>query len=180
MKRNRGFEIITAYKNKGVNLPKRATKKSAGYDFEAVEDITIPSLPKTLIKEIGKAIFANEGSAIEYLKEKIKQFKPTLVPTGIKAYMQDDEVLMLYNRSSNPLKKGLIMGNSVGVIDADYYNNPDNEGHIYFQFFNILPFDIKIKKGDRIGQGVFQKFLKVDNDNTTRVREGGLGSTDKK
>ena len=72
--------------------------------------------------------------------------KPTLIKTGIKAYMQDDEVLILANRSSNPGKKGLILANSIGVVDKDYYGNEDNDGHIMFAFFNIKEEDIEIKK----------------------------------
>ena len=98
---------------------------------------------------------------------------------GIKAYMQDDEVLMLYNRSSNPKKKGLILANSVGVIDKDYYGNPDNDGHIMFAFFNIKEEDVVIKKGEAIGQGVFQKYFVTDDDMATGERLGGFGSTSK-
>ena len=105
--------------------------------------------------------------------------KPTLVKTGLKAYMQDDEVLMLYNRSSNPKKKGLILANSVGVVDKDYYGNLDNDGHIMFAFYNIKDEDIKIKKGEAIGQGVFQKYLVVDDDIAEGTRVGGFGSTNK-
>jgi len=151
--RKRGFEIIEEYKNKGINLPIRKTKYSAGYDVEAAEDITIPSFKKGM--------------------------NPTLVKTGIKAYMADDEVLMLYNRSSNPKKKGLILSNSVGVIDKDYYGNPDNDGHIMFAFYNIKEEDVEIKKGDAIGQAVFQKYLVTDDDAATGERLGGFGSTSK-
>ena len=105
---------------------------------------------------------------------------PTLIKTGLKAYMEDDEVLMLYNRSSNPKKKGLILANSVGVVDKDYYGNPDNDGHIMFAFYNIKEEDIEIKKGEAIGQAVFQKYLVADNDNASGDRTGGFGSTDKK
>ena len=73
---------------------------------------------------------------------------PTLIPTGVKAYMEDDEVLYIYNRSSNPKKKGLILANSVGVIDKDYYGNQDNDGHIMVAFFNFKDEDVKINKGD--------------------------------
>ena len=104
---------------------------------------------------------------------------PTLVKTGIKSYMQDDEVLMLYNRSSNPKNKGLILANSVGVIDKDYYGNSDNDGHIMFAFFNIKDEDITIKKGEAIGQGVFQKYFVADNDQAEGERVGGFGSTSK-
>ena len=107
--------------------------------------------------------------------------KPTLVHTGIKACMEDDEVLELYNRSSNPKKLGLILANSVGVVDADYYNNPDNDGEIMFAFYNFKPWSVTIKAGDKIGQGVFKKFLRptincIVND---EERTGGFGSTDK-
>ena len=150
---SRGFEVAAGFEDKNINLPVRKTKYSAGYDFEAAEDIVIPSFKK--------------GDA------------PTLVPTGIKAYMEDDEVLYLYNRSSNPKKKGLILANSVGVIDKDYYGNPDNDGHIMFAFFNIKDEDITIKKGEAIGQGVFSKYLTVDNDQADGERLGGFGSTNK-
>lgn len=103
--------------------------------------------------------------------------KPTLVPTGIKAYMQTDEFLQLANRSSNPLKRFLLLANGVGVIDADYYNNPDNEGHIMFQFVNFGVTDVTIKKGERIGQGIFLPFLKADQDETISTRTGGFGSS---
>ena len=93
--------------------------------------------------------------------------------------MQDGEVLNLYDRSSNPRKLGVVLINSVGVIDGDYYNNESNEGHIFVQFKNITDKVVSIKRGDRIAQGVFTPFLKVDNDNTDTVRKGGFGSTGK-
>lgn len=154
MERKRGFEIAKGFENAGINLPVRKTKYSAGYDIEAAEDTIIPSFKKGM--------------------------KPTLIKTGIKAYMMEDEVLILANRSSNPGKKGLILANSIGVIDSDYYGNPDNDGHIMFAFFNIKDEDIEIKKGDAIGQGIFQKFLTVDEDLAEGERMGGFGSTSKK
>ena len=153
MEKIRGFEIAKGFEDKGINLPIRKTKYSAGYDIEAAEDTVIPSFKK--------------GMA------------PTLIKTGIKAYMQDDEVLMLYNRSSNPKKKGLILANSVGVIDKDYYGNPDNDGHIMFAFYNIKDEDIEIKKGDCIGQAIFMPFLISDADQAEGTRTGGFGSTNK-
>lgn len=104
---------------------------------------------------------------------------PTLIPTGIKAYMEEDEVLYLYNRSSNPKKKGLILANSVGVVDKDYYGNPDNDGHIMFAFYNIKEEDITIQKGEAIGQAVFAKYFVTDDDEAFGERQGGFGSTDK-
>ena len=105
--------------------------------------------------------------------------KPTLVKTGVKAYMGEDEALILANRSSNPGKKGLILANSIGVVDSDYYGNKDNDGHIMFAFYNIKEEDIEIKKGDAIGQAIFQKYLVADEDSAEAVREGGFGSTTK-
>ena len=153
MERKRGFEIAKGWEDKEINLPIRKTKFSAGYDVEAAEDTVVPSFKK--------------GMA------------PTLVKTGIKAYMQDDEVLMLYNRSSNPKKKGLILSNSVGVIDKDYYGNADNDGHIMFAFYNVKDEDTVIKKGDAIGQAIFQKYLITDDDKAEGERKGGFGSTNK-
>ena len=114
---------------------------------------------------------------LAYLAENKKYLKSTLVPTGIKAYMGDDEYLQLANRSSNPLKRFLSLANGIGVIDSDYYNNTDNEGHIMFQFTNFGLTDMVIKKGERIGQGIFLPFLKADQDQTTTERTGGFGSS---
>ena len=153
MEKIRGFEIAKGFEDKGINLPVRKTKYSAGYDVEAAEDTIIPSFKKGM--------------------------KPTLVKTGIKSYMQENEYLMLANRSSNPGKKGLILANSVGIIDKDYYGNPDNDGHIMFAFYNIKDEDIEIKKGDCIGQAIFMPFLISDNDEAEGTRTGGFGSTNK-
>ena len=129
MEKIRGFEIAKGYEDKGINLPIRKTKYSAGYDIEAAEDTIIPSFKKGM--------------------------NPTLVKTGLKAYMRENEYLMLANRSSNPKKKGLILSNSVGIVDKDYYGNPDNDGHIMFAFYNIKDEDTEIKKGDCIRTGGF-------------------------
>lgn len=150
--RQRGFEIAKGYEDKDIHLPKRKTKNSAGYDVEAAEDIIIPKYYPGI--------------------------KPTLIPTGLKAYCGDDEWYMLVNRSSGP-KKGFVMANSIGVIDADYYGNESNDGHFYFQYFNFGDHDIEVKKGDIIGQVIFQKYLVVDDDNADGIRTGGFGSTDK-
>jgi dUTP pyrophosphatase len=153
MEKVRGFEVAKGFENEGITIPVRKTKYSAGYDIAAAEDCIIPTFKK--------------GA------------KPTLIKTGLKAYMQDDEVLILANRSSNPGKKGLILANSIGVIDKDYYGNVDNDGHIMFAFYNIKEEDIEIKKGDIIGQAIFQKYLVTDDDNANGERVGGFGSTNK-
>lgn len=152
MNRKRGFEIAKGFEEMGINLPKRSTKYAAGYDFECAET--------TVIKP-----------GFE---------KPTLIKTGIKAYMLEDEVLKLYNRSSNPKKKKIILANSVGIVDKDYYNNEENDGAIGFLFYNISNEDIVIEKGDRIGQGIFEKYLICDNETEDFIeRTGGFGSTGK-
>ena len=153
MEKVRGFEIAKGFENAGINMPVRKTKYSAGYDVEAAEDVVIPAF------KAGQA--------------------PTLIKTGIKAYMKDDEYLMLCNRSSNPKKKGLVLANGVGIVDGDYYGNQDNDGHIMFAFFNIKNEDIEIKKGECIGQAIFQKFFIADNDSAEGERVGGFGSTSK-
>jgi dUTP diphosphatase len=129
-------------------LPKRSTQHSAGYDFVAAKTITI------------------DPGAIK------------LVPTNVKAYMQEGEVLYLYDRSSNPRKRGIVLSNSVGVIDKDYYGNPDNDGNIHAQFTNITNDVVTIEKGTAMMQGVFMPFLLADDDDASGVRVGGFGSTD--
>ena len=99
------------------------------------------------------------------------------VPTGLKAYMQDGEVLYLYDRSSGARKLGIVLVNSVGVIDGDYYNNPGNEGHMYGQFINITDKEVTIEKGTRMVQAVFAPFLVADGDTANGKRVGGFGST---
>ena len=88
-------------------------------------------------------------------------------------------VLKLYNRSSNPKKKGLVVVNGVGVVDGDYYNNPDNEGEIAFAFMNTLDVPVIIQFGDKLGQGMFVKYFDTSDYNSSNVsdRTGGWGST---
>lgn len=156
----RHFAVVSSYPST-LPLPIRSTANSAGYDFFAPEDITIP--PSIVLNLNDRPIS--------------KTSKPTLVKTGIKAYMNKDEVLYLFNRSSNPSKRGLILANSTGVVDSDYVDNPDNKGEIGFLFYNVSGKPVTIKKGEKIGQGVFQKFLITDDDNTNTTRTGGFGST---
>lgn len=155
----RGFEICKGYEDKNINLPKRQTAHAVGYDIEAAEDTVIPSLFKMV----------NNNS--ELLN------KPTLIKTGIKAYFESDEVMYLFNRSSGPSKRGLVLANSVGVFECDYYSNPTNDGEILVSMYNFSNDDIIVKKGERIAQAVFQKFLIIDNDSASGERLGGFGST---
>ena len=149
--KTRGFEIVSKYKNENLELPMRATKHAACYDLSVAENISI------------------------------KPGEIKLVSTGLKAYMQAGEVLYLFDRSSNPRKKGLVMINSVGVIDGDYYNNPGNEGEIFAQMKNITESEVILEKGERIVQAVFMPFLVADGDEEVvkSTRTGGFGSTGK-
>lgn len=130
-----------------IKMPERSTAKSAGFDFFVPEDTVC------------------------------KSHEITMVKTGVKAYMEDDETLLLFNRSSNPKKKGLIILNGVGVVDSDYANNPDNEGEIAGLFYNMRDEDVVLRAGEKMMQGVFVKYAVTDDDNATGERKGGWGST---
>lgn len=145
--------ISTGYEMRGpeFELPRRSTLKSAGYDFINPERVEIPPY------KIGD--------------------NPFMVKTGVKVKMLDDEFLMLVNRSSNPKKKKLVIPNSVGIVDADYYGNADNDGEIMFGFYNLSNEKVILERGDKLGQGIFIKYGIVDNDNAEGERSGGFGST---
>lgn len=140
----RGFEIANGFSKEDVILPARSTKYSAGYDFFAAEDCSI------------------------------KPGEMGVVSTGVKAYMQDSEVLILVDRSSNS-NRGIFLANSLGIVDADYYSNENNDGHVMFKF--LAKEHVLIKKGAKIGQGIFLPYLVADSGNSTTTREGGFGST---
>lgn len=102
--------------------------------------------------------------------------KSCLIFTDVKANMYWDNVLMLYVRSSMG-KHPVVIANGTGIIDSDYYGNEDNDGNIGFRLLNLGETPYEIKVGDRIGQGVFTKYLTIKDDNTTTERVGGFGST---
>lgn len=131
-------------------LPKRATKYSAGYDFLAINDITIK--PGEIVK----------------------------IPTGYKAKFNNDEALLLMMRSGLGFKYNLRFTNQIGLIESDYYNNESNEGHMWVSIQNEGKEEITIKKNTAYCQSVFIKFLITDDDNATNIRKGGLGSTDRR
>lgn len=164
-----------------ARLPERKTRGSAGYDFYVYEDTLIPPYDylhdEILMAHDGEDI--DEPMTLEEVSALVKKAdaKVTLVPTGIKAKLDKNTYLELSVRSSCPLKHWLIMGNSVGIIDEDYYNNPSNEGAIYFQIINLSPVPIILKKGDAIGQGVIKPYLTTEDDSCEAVRTGGFGST---
>lgn len=147
----RGFEVVRddarKFADLAIQLPTRGSKIAAGYDFYAPEAFTIPA---------GKTY---------------------VVWTDVKAYMQEGEVLKLYVRSSIGIKRGLVLANGTGIIDADYYGNSSNDGNIGIALFNCRDQEVSIEAGERIAQGLFQAFLVADNGNTDSSREGGMGST---
>lgn len=144
----RKFEKVSRIEGE-IELPRRSTAKSAGYDFIVPEDTVC------------------------------KSHEITMVRSGVKAIFPDDETLLLFNRSSNPKKKGLIILNGVGVVDADYYNNEDNEGEIAGLFYNMRDEDVILKKGDKMMQGIFVKYGITEDDTAEGERTGGFGSTGK-
>lgn len=150
--KTRGFEIAHGWEDKDIHLPRRQTAHAAAYDIEAAEDTLVPKFQPGV--------------------------KPTLIATGLKAYCRPDECYFVFNRSSGASKGGLVLANGVGIIDADYYNNSENDGHFRVVVFNVTDHDLLVKKGDRIAQVVFQKFLMTDGDMATGERKGGFGSTD--
>ncbi len=158
-------------------LPERKTKKSGGYDFYVSENTVVPSI-WNLFKNIPSGDYPVLFD-LETVTELTKKYnvRPTLVPTGVKAYIPDDAILQLSVRSSCPLKNWLVLANGVGIIDADYVDNIANEGAIYFQLINFFPFDIELKAGDCIGQGVIIPYLTTTDDNASGERVGGFGST---
>ena len=147
----RGFEKIAKYAEVDFKMPERKTQKSAGYDF---------CLPEDVVLEPGKL---------------------QLVPTGVKAYMQDNEYLGMHIRSSMAVKRHLMLVNNVGIIDADYYNNADNEGHIMLALLNTGDEALALPKGECVAQGIFYNYLVADGDDDAEkaVRGGGFGSTSK-
>lgn len=167
----------------GAQLPCRATKGSAGYDFYATEDVVIPSMwgkfigYQTATMELGGKL---EGMDVSEVIDKVSELaepfiassRATIIETNIAAEMPENVYLQLCPRSGLSIKNTLIMPNSVGIIDSDYFPNT-----VKFAYVNLGANDVHIKKGERIGQGIFLNYLTVDDDSTTAERDGGFGST---
>ena len=145
----RKFEVAKGFEDRGVVLPQRKTAKSAGYDIIALTD---------------EDVYVHPGMSVN-------------LETGVKACMEDDEVMLLFIRSSLGIKQGITLSNSCAVIDADYYNNPDNDGHFILNVINTSNEVQCIPARSRVAQAVFVKYLTVDDDNATGERVGGIGST---
>ena len=132
-----------------IILPNRKTIDSAGYDFIAFEDILI------------------------------KKNEVVKIPTGVKLRLNSGEFLLMCVRSSMGFKYNVRLCNQIGIIDKDYYNNTDNEGHIWVCLQNQGNLDYLIKKGDSFAQGIILQYNTCDNDDVKNPRIGGLGSTNK-
>lgn len=146
--KTRGFEVVRddARKTIGeVTLPTRGTSKAMAYDFYANDDYEV--MPNSIVK----------------------------IWTDVKAYMRDDEGLILNIRSSMGGK--VMMINQQGWIDSDYYSNESNDGNIGIFLKNVTDYPINIERGSRIAQGMFINYLVADNGNTDNERIGGWGST---
>lgn len=149
-------EVSNMYKD--IKLPKRATKHSAGYDFFIPANLLIP------------------------MEENV------VIPTGIRWVCDKEEdknkVLSIYPRSGLGFKTGIHLMNTVGIIDADYYE-ADNEGHIMIKMCNPMGLhtnprgNIEIKIGEAFAQGIISEFYTCDNEEKVETqRTGGMGSTD--
>ena len=151
----RGFEIVSKYQSEfdegKIKLPKRGTKLSAGYDF-----------------------FNNTGSEIVVAPGEIT----IAIPTKVKVYMEKGVYLGIIPRSSMR-KTSTRIANTLGVIDADYYNNADNEGEIFVTLHNQSDKLLRIPVGQGFVQGIFTPFLLADGDSfdVGEDRIGGFGST---
>ena len=172
------FEKVSRFADVDIQLPERKTADSAGYDFVVAEDTIVPSIGRHFNSLLAYAdpIDAKSLEEIEKLTKETAA-RPTLVPTGIKCHLGLGQYLELSVRSSCPLKYWLVLANGVGIIDRDYLNNEQNEGEIYFQMINLSPYDILLKAGDRIGQGIIKNYIITDDDAACGKRIGGFGST---
>src|SRR3989344_2458570 len=133
--------------DKSIALPQYQTNGAVAFDLSAREDLFIPS------KEI------------------------KLVPTGLVVCVPAGYMLMLAARSSLPLKKGLMLPNSIGVIDQDYCG-PEDE--LKIQLYNFTDQAVEIKKGERLAQGIVVKIEKAEwaeTEDLENNNRGGFGST---
>ena len=153
-RKTRGFEIVDENFRKNIDtsiqLPVRGDSRSAGYDFYTPIDIALQPGERKLIW------------------------------TDVKAYMLDEEVLLIYIRSSIGVKHGIVLSNGTGIIDASYYNNEKNDGNIGISLYNTSDKIVNIAAGERIAQGIFMQYLTADDDNVlNKTRAGGFGSSGK-
>ena len=148
--RTRGFQVVSSFEHMGVEIPQRQTYGSAGYDIRILEGDII-----------------NPGET-------------KVFTTGLKAYMLDNEYLAIHIRSSVGIKRNLMLSNATGVIDHDFFNNPDNEGHIMIALTNYGNIPQEILDNERVAQGIFCEYLRTDNDQPVGERKSGIGSTNER
>jgi dUTP pyrophosphatase len=131
-----------------LKMPRRATRKSSGYDIFSPYDFRL------------------------HQNDTIK------IPTGLKAYMLDNEELLIFPRSSVGFNYKIKIDNTIPKIDSDYYNCKKNEGHIWIKVTNTGDKVWEVKQGDAIMQGSFYNYLITDDDcPVNEERVGGIGST---
>lgn len=144
------FELVKEqyreHPDRCITMPTRATKHSAGYDICTPIDFKL------------------------FKGETIK------IKTDIKCKMDSDMVMLLFPRSSIGIKHGIILANTVGVIDADFYGNQENDGNITLALTKIDGAISEFKAGDKIAQAVFVKYH-TDGETVETERKGGIGST---
>lgn len=145
--RTRGFQVVSKYQHMNIEIPQRQTYGSAGYDIRVLEGAVV-----------------NPGET--------KVFS-----TGLKAYMLPNEYLAIHIRSSIGIKRNLMLSNATGVIDHDFFDNPDNEGHIMIALTNYGKEPQEILDNERVAQGIFCEYLMTDNDKPVGERYGGIGSS---
>lgn len=176
------FKKVSRFQDVDFDMPMRKTANAAGYDMVCAEDTVIPPY-NSLMGRLDNYFYQHydeiHSCTIDEMAKATKATgaKPTLVTTGVKVYLPADHYLKLVMRSSAPLKYWVVLANSEGVIDADYADNPDNEGEIFFQIINFSPMPLLIKKGDILGQGIITKYETTCDDKAGGARTGGFGST---
>ncbi len=145
----RFFEWVQGVNDAGLELPQRQTQGAAGYDLFSMQEVRI-----------------SPGEIV-------------LVPTGVRVKLPIGEFLAIYARSSLAIKKKLMLANGVGVIDADYYDNPLNGGEIMIPLLNLGKEEVLLPRGERIAQGIFMSYLTstAESSLSGKKRIGGFGST---
>lgn len=138
------------FKYEDIVIPQRQTSRSCGYDFVSPHEVII------------------------------NPYEVKVIYSGIKCALNNNEYLMLVVRSSIGIKRGIVLANQIGIIDADYFENQDNDGHIMIALRNVTNESVVIKKGERVVQGIIMNYLITDDDDPkSEKRSGGIGSTGK-
>jgi len=184
-----GFYVAKGFEDSNINMPARQTEMSAGYDLECAEDVVIPpmlAMQQEIVEIDEQDLEDLAANGEEYVPVVVQQIfladnRPTLVKTGLKCRVPEGMVLKLFPRSSLAYKKNLTVANNVGIIDADYFENESNDGHIMVAVLNRGTKPVEIKKGERIAQAILEQFYVFPREETpVAARVGGFGSTEDK